>query len=64
MYKSLKRWLDDSISLMELKLPLPSDYIEIKRLLADLKTFRLEEYEDKLLDKQKLANNFNELQVK
>lgn len=63
LYKSLNRWLNDSIKLMDLKSPLPNDYIEIKSLIADLKTFRLEEYGNKQFDKKKLTNIHNELQV-
>lgn len=60
--ESLKKWIDESIHLMSNKL-YPNDFIELKSLIADIKTFRLVEYATHLADKKKLSNIYSELQV-
>lgn len=62
LFKILSRWLQQSIDSMTSKSQLPSGYVELKSLIADLKCFRLEEYANKLRDKKKLQNVFVELQ--
>lgn len=65
LYKSLHRWLTDSIKLMDgSSAPLPYDYIDLKSLMADLKSFRLEDYTQRFKDRKKLINIYSELQVK
>ncbi|CAF0712702.1 unnamed protein product [Brachionus calyciflorus] len=58
--KSLMRWLRDSISTMDNR-TVPHSLIEIKSLLNDIRTFRLEEYATKLKEKKRLANLYNEM---
>lgn len=62
IYKSLSRWLHDSLKLMDTQLALPNDYIHLKSLMADLKAFRLEEYPLKQKDHKKLTYLYSELQ--
>lgn len=62
LFKILARWLNQSIESMSSKCQLPSGYVELKSLIADLKSFRLEEYAAKIKDKKKLANVYAELQ--
>lgn len=63
LFKSLSRWLNDSLNLLESKTVPPNDYVELKSLIADLKTFRLEEYANKQREKKKLHHIYSELQV-
>ena len=63
LFKSLSRWLNDSLNLLESKTIPPNDYVELKSLIADLKTFRLEEYANKQREKKKLHHIYSELQV-
>lgn len=66
IYKSLTRWLNDSLKSIDPQCaaPLPADYIDLKSLMADLKAFRLEEYPMRLKDRKKLTYIYSELQVK
>lgn len=63
IYKSLNRWLNESLKLMDSQAPLPNDYIDLKSLMADLKAFRLEDYPQKQKDRKKLIYIYSELQV-
>lgn len=65
VFKFLLRWLNQSIDSFELNLKsqLSNDYVELKSLIADLKSFRLEEYANKQRDKLKLNSIYAELQV-
>lgn len=58
--RSLMRWLRDSISTMDNR-NVPNSMLEIKTLLNDVKTFRLEEYAIRLREKKRLTNLYNEL---
>ena len=62
LFKMLARWLNQSVESMQSKAPLPSGYVELKSLIADLKGFRLEEYAQRLHDRNKLRNVYAELQ--
>lgn len=57
------RWLRDSISTMDNR-TVPNNIIEIKSLLNDVKTFRLEEYATRLKEKKKLLNLYDEITVR
>jgi dystonin len=62
LYKSLTRWLNESISVMENKNNrLPNDYVELKSLTADLKAFRLESYNEKQKENNKIHKLYKEL---
>ena len=65
VFKYLFRWLNQSIDSFELNLKshLSNDYVELKSLIADLKSFRLEEYSNKQRDKLKLNSIYSELQA-
>ena len=56
------RWLNDSISTINNK-NVPNDITEIKAILNEIKSFRLEEYASKLKDKKRLVQLFDELTV-
>lgn len=56
------RWLRDSISTMDNR-TVPNNIIEIKALLNDVKSFRLEEYATRLKEKKKLLNLYDEIMV-
>jgi len=58
--RSLMRWLRDSISTMDNR-NVPNNIIEIKSLLNDVKSFRLEEYATRLKEKKKLLNLYDEI---
>lgn len=60
--RSLMRWLRDSISTMDNR-TVPNNIIEIKALLNDVKSFRLEEYATRLKEKKKLLNLYDEIMV-
>ncbi len=47
---------------MNSKSQLPTGYVELKSLVADLKSFHLEEYVQKQQDRKKLNSVYNELQ--
>jgi hypothetical protein len=61
LYKNLTRWLNESIKKMDNKTKLPNDYVELKSLIADLKSFRLESYSDKQKDNNKIHKIYKEL---
>lgn len=56
------RWLRDSISTMDNRY-VPNNLVEIKSVLNDVKSFRLEEYVTRLREKKKLVQLYNELAV-
>ena len=60
--RSLMRWLRDSISTMDNRY-VPNNLVEIKSVLNDVKSFRLEEYVTRLREKKKLVQLYNELAV-
>jgi hypothetical protein len=62
LFKILNRWLNQSVELMNSKSQLPTGYVELKSLVADLKSFHLEEYVQKQQDRKKLNSVYNELQ--
>lgn len=62
LFKILSRWLNQSIESINSKYQLPSGFVELKSLIADLKCFRLEEYAVKLKEKKKLASIYVELE--
>ena len=63
-YKVLHRWLTESINnkLLDSKLVLPSNFVELKSLMADLKAFQLEEYPNKHRDFSKLQATYKEVE--
>jgi dystonin len=64
LYKILHGWLNESINnkLLDSKLVLPPDFVELKSLVADLKSFQLEEYANRKRDLNKLTSLYCELQ--
>jgi hypothetical protein len=56
------RWLRDSILTVDNR-NVPNNIAEIKTILNNIKTFRLEEYASRLKDKKKLIQIYNELIV-
>jgi hypothetical protein len=54
------RWLRDSILTVDNR-NVPNNIAEIKTILNNIKTFRLEEYASRLKDKKKLIQIYNEL---
>ena len=62
IYKSLMRWLRDSISTMDNR-HVPNNIVEIKTILNDVKSFRLEEYAARLKEKKRLIQLYNDIAV-
>ena len=60
--KILSRWLHQSLESIGSKYQLPSDFVALKGLIADLKCFRLDEHAVKLREKKKLSCVYVELE--
>ncbi|CAF0847703.1 unnamed protein product [Brachionus calyciflorus] len=59
--KSLSQWLNEKNCYFETSLTLPNEFIELKSLMADLKSFCLEEFKAKQKEMLKLDNLIKEL---
>ncbi len=59
--KHLREWIDESYSYMNAK-TFSNEFVQLKSLVADMKTFRLEQYSVNLAKKTKLAQVHAELQ--
>jgi hypothetical protein len=64
LIKSLNLWLNYTINNKQYdsKSTIPNDFVELKSLIADLKTFRLEEYHNKQKERNKINSIHSELQ--
>ena len=61
-YRSLMRWLRDSIAGME-RGQVPNNAEELERSLRSLRLFRLDAYAKRLRDKKKLTQKLGEILV-